>query len=169
MHLLFVCPLVAGCADLRGFAFITSRVHTHAPCNRPATMYGMGAIGMVELAGIVQPTGTGGAAGGAAASGAGAGAEALRDRQLALIATLEASLAKVDAEISKLGGTPGAGGAPAGKAVSCVTLVQLPTPADTRASSHAIPHVHTESERDSAMATHTEQKNRSARGFARSA
>ena len=89
-------------------------------------MYGMGAIGMVELAGIVQPTGTGGAAGGAAASGAGAGAgagaEALRDRQLALIATLEASLAKVDAEISKLGGTPGAGGAPAGKAVSCVTL-----------------------------------------------
>jgi len=76
------------------------------------TMYAMNPVGMVKLAGVVAsaPAATPASTGGAA--------EALRDRQLALIATLEASLAKVDAEVSKLGGTPGAaagGGSAAGK------------------------------------------------------
>jgi hypothetical protein len=63
-------------------------------------MYSIDAVGMVELYGGATPP-----------AGAG-GVEALRDRQVAAIEKLEADIARVDAEIKKLGGTPtqGAGG-----------------------------------------------------------
>lgn len=100
-----------GCTYMpNGYAYTT--LHGSIPMTSCNIVFG--ATQKVKLAGVVAsaPAATPASTGGAA--------EALRDRQLALIATLEASLAKVDAEVSKLGGTPGAaagGGSAAGKMV----------------------------------------------------